>query len=84
MTYSIVQCLGEKCGEFAKVSDDCKGWACPICSLIQSVENTKVVDDKAPILSGDGFSEFWKAKCPSLPWFKAMQKFHAEKEKVRA
>ena len=34
----------------------------------------------APILSGEGFSEFWKT-CPSLPWFKAMQKFHAEKSK---
>jgi len=35
----------------------------------------------APILDGTGFSEFWKTKCPALPWFKAMQKFHAKKKK---
>lgn len=78
MTYSIVKCLGERCGEYAKVSDDCKSWACPICSLVQSDSNTKVINDQAPILSGEGFSEFWKT-CPTLPWFKAMQKFHKAK-----
>jgi hypothetical protein len=45
-------------------------------SIIEHLE--KEEQKLAPILDGTGFSDFWKT-CPELPWYKAMQKFHASK-----
>lgn len=58
---------------------------CPHCNAYVSDEECPHWDfehdprEHSPVLSGEGFSAFWKT-CPHLPWFKAMQKFHARKK----